>query len=157
MLSNFAYWMTESVVKCDFIALFIMIELLSPAFKVPFPVCVTLCGSHCVGHIMWVMFCGSYHVVHVLWVTFCESHFVIRLGSVSAICTARNIGRLFGWSRSSQVHSKYKFGKRRISLILCVAHSLSKLFTWLLYFPFTPSALWKSSLRVSVFVKMGIK
>ena len=40
--------------------------------KVAFPVC----GSHCVGHIVWVILCGSHCVGHIVWVTLCGSHCV---------------------------------------------------------------------------------
>ena len=34
------------------------------------------CGSHFVGHLVWVTLCGSHFVGHIVWVTLCLSHYV---------------------------------------------------------------------------------
>ena len=43
----------------------------------------SLCGSNCVGHIVWVTMCGSHCVAHNVWVTMCGSQYVGHICGIS--------------------------------------------------------------------------
>ena len=71
------------VIKCDFIAMLIIIRSPSPSGS-PSPSrsnCVwsNCVWSPCVGHLVWVTLCGSPCVGHLEWVTLCGSNYMGHL------------------------------------------------------------------------------